>query len=58
MLVLKFDRLFFSFHAMVYRHVTNFTRSLDLARPVTMVLAQSYASDLAASGIFQYSHSK
>ncbi|XP_032789501.2 beta-glucuronidase isoform X1 [Daphnia magna] len=31
-----------------FERVANYTRSLDLARPVTMVLAQSYASDLAA----------
>lgn len=38
------------FSITVSRRVSNYTRSLDLARPVTMVLAQSYASDLAASG--------
>ena len=34
------------------RKVVDYTRDLDFSRPVTMVLAQSYASDLAVKLLF------
>ena len=37
------------YQIIIYRRVTNYTRSLDFSRPVTMVLSQSFASDFAAS---------
>ena len=36
------------------RKVVDYTRDLDFSRPVTMVLAQSYASDLAVKLLFHW----